>query len=202
VKLFKRWFNKQKQPVIVVSGLPRSGTSMTMHMLAAGGLPVMVDHTRQANVDNPQGYYEFERVKKLPDGDVAWVQDAQGKVVKVISALLKHLPSEHTYKVLFMRRRMEEILASQQRMLVRRGEDPKKVDDADMARLFEKHVAEVFTWLDTQNNITYINVDYNAMVADPQPQLQQINAFLGGNLDVEKMVSVVDPALYRQRKVA
>ena len=173
---------------------------MIMHMLAAGGLPVMVDHIRQANVDNPQGYYEFERVKKLPDGDVAWVHDAQGKVVKVISALLKHLPPGHTYKVLFMRRSMAEILASQQRMLVRRGEDPKKVDDADMARLFEKHLAEVFAWLDAQDNITYINVDYNAMMADPQPQLQQINAFLGDNLNVEKMVDVVDPALYRQRK--
>jgi hypothetical protein len=107
MKLLRNLFGKKREPVIVVSGLPRSGTSMMMKMLAAGGLEIVTDNLREPNVDNPKGYFEFERVKKLPDGDTAWLVDAQGKVVKIISALLKHLPAGYTYKVLFMQRRME-----------------------------------------------------------------------------------------------
>ncbi len=198
--VLSRLFRKHDQAVIIVSGLPRSGTSMTMRMLEAGGLEVVTDHIREPNEDNPRGYYEFERAKKLPNGDVAWVKDAKGKVVKVISALLKHLPPEYTYKVLFMRRNMAEILASQQRMLVRRGEEPGKVADVQMAQLFEKHLAEVYAWLDAQANVTYINVDYNAVLADPQPQVQQMRRFLARDLNAERMMAVVDPSLYRQRK--
>lgn len=193
-------FGRKTQPVIIVSGLPRSGTSMMMKMLEAGGLEVLTDYVRQPNEDNPKGYYEFERVKKLPEGDTAWLKAAEGKVVKVISALLLHLPSDHTYKILFMRRSLEEILASQKQMLVRRGEPTDKVDDAEMARLFQKHLQEVQSWLDRQSNITYLDVDYNVMLRDPRPQVMQILTFLGDTLDFEKMMDVVDPALYRQKK--
>jgi len=173
---------------------------MMMKMLEAGGLEVLTDYVRQPNEDNPKGYYEFERVKKLPEGDTAWLKAAEGKVVKVISALLLHLPSDHTYKILFMRRSLEEILASQKQMLVRRGEPTDKVDDAEMARLFQKHLQEVQSWLDRQSNITYLDVDYNVMLRDPRPQVMQILTFLGDTLDFEKMMDVVDPALYRQKK--
>jgi LPS sulfotransferase NodH len=200
LKLFGRLFRKEPQPVIVVSGLPRSGTSMMMKMLEAGGLEVLTDHLRQPNEDNPQGYYEFERVKKLPEGDTYWLKDAEGKVVKIISALLMHLPSDHTYKILFMRRSMDEILASQKQMLVRRGEPADKVNDAEMACLFEKHLQEIQTWLDRQPHITYLDIDYNAMLRDPHPQLARVHPFLGCTLDMKKMAEVVDPALYRQRK--
>ncbi|MGC9393773.1 MAG: sulfotransferase domain-containing protein [Anaerolineae bacterium] len=200
MKLFSRLFRKEPQPVVVVSGLPRSGTSMMMKMLEAGGLEVLTDHLRRPNEDNPKGYYEFERVKKLPEGDTHWLKDAEGKVVKIISALLMHLPPDHTYKILFMRRSMEEILASQKQMLVRRGEPTDKVDDAEMARLFAKHLQEVQTWLDGQPHVTYLDVDYNAMLRDPRPQLAHVIPFLDRALDMEKMAGVVDPALYRQRK--
>ncbi|MBN1246468.1 MAG: sulfotransferase family protein [Anaerolineae bacterium] len=193
-------FGKQDTPVIIVSGLPRSGTSMMMRMLERGGLSVLQDGIREPNADNPKGYYEFERVKKLPQGDVAWLPEAQGKVVKVIAALLVHLPDTHTYKVLFMRRKMEEILASQRRMLVRRGEDPDAVDDAEMARLFEKHLAQVYAWMAQQANLSYLDVDYNAALADPLPAAKAVRAFLGLPLDEIAMASVVDPTLYRQRK--
>ena len=109
-----------KNAITVVSGLPRSGTSMMMRMLEAGGMPVMTDNIRTADDDNPRGYYEVERVKKLKDGDVAWVKEARGKAVKVISYLLEFLPSDQQYFVLFMRRNMQEVLASQQQMLIRR----------------------------------------------------------------------------------
>jgi broad-specificity NMP kinase len=185
--------------VTIVSGLPRSGTSMMMKMLEAGGIEPLTDHVREADKDNPKGYYEFERVKQL-EHDKAWVADAQGKVVKVISALLKHLPDDYTYRVIFMRRKIEEILASQRKMLIRRGEDPDKVDDVKMAQLFERHLKQVQNWMAEQPNVEVIEVSFNETVQDPMTQAEQVDEFLGGGLDIERMVNVVDPALYRQRR--
>jgi len=196
-KLFKS--KPSSTPIIIVSGLPRSGTSMVMKMLEAGGIEPLTDHIRSADDDNPKGYYEFERAKKLKEGDVAWLPEAQGKVVKVIGALLVELPSNYEYRVLFMRRNMGEILASQAKMLERRGEE-NNVDDATMATLFEKHIKQVETWMESQSNLKFVNVDYNAMLADPSPQVEEINRFLGGELDIFGMMTVVDPELYRQRK--
>jgi hypothetical protein len=187
------------QPIVIVSGLPRSGTSMMMKMLEAGGMQVIQDHLRGPNADNPKGYYEFERVKKLPEGDTAWLDDTEGKVVKVISQLLMDLPDSHVYRVLFVRRKMEEILASQARMLERRGEAGGAVSDAKMAELFEKHLEKVFAWMDQQPNVAYLNVDYNQMLGDPLPILDSVNDFCGGTLDVDAMAAVIDPSLYRNR---
>jgi hypothetical protein len=198
----KRFFQKKpkpQSPIVIVSGLPRSGTSMMMKMLEAGGLPPLTDHIRTADLDNPKGYYEFERAKKLREGDFGWLPDAGGKVVKVIAALLVHLPPGYEYRVLFMRRRIEEVLASQSKMLEHRGE-AQKVDDATMADLFQKHVKQVEAWMDAQPHLQYIDVDYNAMLADPSPLVPGINQFLGGELDEAAMLAIVDPNLYRQRK--
>ncbi|MBM4465832.1 MAG: sulfotransferase [Chloroflexi bacterium] len=183
----------------IVSGLPRSGTSLMMQMLEAGGMAILTDGLREADVDNPKGYYEFERVKQLPKGDCAWLELAQGKAVKVIAALLEHLPPDRHYQVIFMRRRMAEILASQKQMLVRRGEDADKVSDEELARLFEKHLRKVEAWLAAQPHVEVLDVDYNAVLADPIPHACRINAFLGGLLDEEAMVAVVDSQLYRNR---
>jgi hypothetical protein len=195
----KKLLGRNKQPVIIVSGLPRSGTSMVMRMLELGGVPVLVDGIRTPNADNPKGYYEFERVKKLPEGDVAWLQDAEGKVVKIIAALLMHLPATHTYHVLFMRRRMEEILASQKQMLVRRQEDVGTVSDEEMAQLFDKHLAQIYGWMARQPNLTYMDVDYNQLLVDPMPILTAMQGFLNRSLDLAAMAAVVDASLYRQR---
>jgi hypothetical protein len=195
-RLFRR---KVNHPIIIVSGLPRSGTSMAMKMLEAGGIPPLTDHIRTADSDNPEGYYEFERVKKLKEGDTAWLSDARGKAVKVIAALLTYLPPGYEYRVLFMRRDIDEVLASQARMLTNRGEES-KVDDATMAGLFGKHLQQVRAWMNSQPNLLYLDLDYNMMLADPKPFVRQINQFLGGDLDEDKMVAVIDPSLYRQRK--
>jgi hypothetical protein len=189
-----------KEAVVVVSGLPRSGTSMLMSMLDAGGIPPITDDIRTADEDNPKGYYEFERVKALDKGDTAWVADAQGKSVKVISALLKYLPPEYQYKIIYVRRNMQEILASQRKMLVRRGEDPDKVDDAQMAALFEKHVSQVESWLREQPNIQVLYEHYSDILADPEKEARRIDDFLGGRLQVERMAEAVDPDLYRNRR--
>ncbi|WP_374687058.1 sulfotransferase [Promineifilum sp.] len=186
--------------ITVVSGLPRSGTSMMMKMIEAGGVAPLTDRLRAADADNPKGYYEFERVKQLDKGDAAWLPEARGKVVKVISALLKHLPPGEQYRVIFVRRHMSEILASQRKMLVNRGEDPDKQDDAQMAMLFEKHVRQVEEWLRNQPNVRTLYVHYSDVLSDPLPQIAQINAFLGGQLDTQAMAEVVDPQLYRNRQ--
>jgi hypothetical protein len=200
MKRFFEKFTKPQKPVItIVSGLPRSGTSMTMKMLEAGGIPPLTDQIRTADEDNPKGYYEFERAKKLREGDAAWVPQAEGKAVKVIAALLVHMPPGHEYRVLFMRREMNEILASQAKMLENRGEES-NVEDVTMAALFAKHVKQVEDWMNGQPNLKYLDVDYNAMLADPAPHVQRINQFLGGGLDEAAMMAVVDPKLYRQRK--
>lgn len=187
------------QPVIIVSGLPRSGTSMMMKMLEAGGLPVLIDGLRAPDPDNPEGYYEMERVKALDKGDAAWIADAPGKGVKVISALLEHLPAEHTYRVIFMHRRMDEVLASQRKMLARRGEPVDAVADEQMAALFAKHVAKVQAWLRSRPNFTLLDVDYNAMLLDPAPHVAAVNHFLDDRLDAQAMLAVVNPDLYRNR---
>ena len=199
--IFKKKSKKSlDETVVVVSGLPRSGTSMMMKMLEAGGIPVLTDHEREADEDNPKGYFEFERVKKLKEGDAAWLQDSKGKVVKVIAALLKSMPAEYDYDVIFMRRAMPEILASQKQMLIRRGEDPNKVKDEEIAKLFEKHLSDVIGWAKKQKNIRAIEVDYNAVLANAAPIIKKINNFFGNQRDVDMMTSIVDPDLYRQRK--
>ncbi len=203
MKLFGSLFGKKTsspppQPVVVVSGLPRSGTSMMMKMLEAGGMELVIDGIRTPDEDNPKGYYEFERVKQLDKGDTAWVAEAQGKAVKVISALLEYLPSDYHYRVLFMNRKMPEVLASQRKMLERRGETS-DISDEKLAELLTKHVAQVKRWLARQPNFEMLDLDYNAMLQDPEPWAERVNAFLGGQLNVRAMVEVVDPTLYRNR---
>ena len=191
--------SESSHAIIIVSGLPRSGTSMMMKMLEAGGLHVFVDNLRTPDPDNPEGYYEFERVKQLDKGDTAWVGQAQGQVVKVISALLEHLPPDYRYQVIFMNRNISEVLASQKKMLQRRGEAADKISDEEMANLFAKHVAKTTAWLQQQPNFQALFVDYNQLLADPEPQTHAVNQFLGGILDEARMVSAVNPDLYRNR---
>jgi hypothetical protein len=198
--LFKRFGKKEEKYVTVVSGLPRSGTSMMMKMLEAGGIAPLTDKIRTADDDNPKGYFEFERVKKMPDGDTAWVGDAQGRAVKVIAALLEYLPQEYAYKVLFMRRSMDEILASQKQMLIRSEKPTDEISDEKLAELYSKHLVKVESWMDQQPNITVFDVDYNDLMQNPEPYPAKIQRFLGVEMNIDEMSGVVDPALYRQRK--
>jgi Sulfotransferase domain len=185
--------------VTLVSGLPRSGTSMMMKMLEAGGMPVLVDHMRTADEDNPEGYYEFERVKKI-ETDSAWLDEAHGRVVKMISALLRHLPPTHYYKVVFMRRTLAEVLASQRQMLIRRDKPTDATSDEKMAEFFTAHLRRVETWLAEQPNVDVLYVSYNDMMQDPASHCACIVAFLGLPLDPERMASVASGTLYRQRR--
>ena len=188
------------ETITIVSGLPRSGTSMMMAMLEAGGIPPLADGIRTADEDNPKGYYEFERVKKIKQ-DQAWLPEARGKAVKMISQLLLDLPEGYSYKVLFMRRKMEEVLASQRQMLIRRGTaQAGGPSDAEMGRMLAIHVDGVLKKMAERRDVDLIEVDYNAMVTGDATIVPRINAFLGGRLDVAAMSAVVDKNLYRQRK--
>jgi hypothetical protein len=186
-------------PIVVVSGLPRSGTSMLMKMLEAGGLPLVTDGLRAADEDNPKGYYEVERVKDLAnESDKSYLESARGKGLKVISYLLRSLPRGLNYRVIFVRRDLEEVLASQRKMLARRGES-EDIDPAKMSALFQDDVWRS-TWL-IRNDPRFesLDVHYSEVLAQPEEQARRINAFLGGGLDVSAMAAAVDPALYRNR---
>ncbi|MFN2119529.1 MAG: sulfotransferase domain-containing protein [Anaerolineales bacterium] len=202
--MFKKLFRSDDSqpiptaPIIVVSGLPRSGTSMMMKMLAEGGLSTVTDSIRSADEDNPNGYFEFEPVKKLSDGQYKWLEDAGGKTVKVISALLEHLPSRHQYKVLFMEREVKEILASQQKMLRRRGEASASSDE-EMEAQFRQHLTATKYWLARQPNMDVLYVDYNKLMERPDAYGQAIADFIGLPVDVSRMLGVPNEGLYRNR---
>ena len=189
---------KVKQPIIVVSGLPRSGTSMMMKMLAEGGLSVLTDELRRADSDNPNGYFEFETVKQMSAGNIAWLADAGGKVIKVISALLEYLPPNYSYKIIFLERDLHEVLASQRKMLANRNEES-TVDDAEIAVQLQKHLSVVKPWLARQPNMEVLYVNYNALVANPAPFCERIVGFLGLDLDPSRMLAVPNAMLYRNR---
>jgi len=198
-KLLSKLLGKNHQKFIyIVSGLPRSGTSMMMKMLDAGGLAPLVDNIRVADEDNPKGYYEFERVKQLQT-DKGWLPDADGKVVKIISMLLQHLPGNYSYKVIFMLRNIDEILASQHKMLVRRGEATDKVSDEQMSLMYNNHLKKLKEQLENKNNFDVYYVKYNEILESPEKHCEQLNTFLGGILNQQKMLNVIDKNLYRQR---
>lgn len=184
--------------VTVVSGLPRSGTSMIMRMLEAGGFDLLVDDVRRADADNPGGYYEFEPVKQLA-GECGWVAEAVGRAVKVISPLLPELPSSYRYRVVFLRRDMKEVLASQRAMLSRRSETDGKVNDNRMSLLFAKHLRRIESWLAEQPNIETLYLPYTSVLDRPSVAANRLNRFLGGHGDPNAMATVVDHSLYRQR---
>ncbi len=202
-----KWFSglgkktQVKQPIIVVSGLPRSGTSMMMKILAQGGLSIVTDELRSADEDNPNGYFELETVKQMSAGNVAWLSNAGGKVVKVISALLEHLPSDYSYKIIFMEREIKEILASQRKMLIRRNETS-QIDDAEMEAQFRQHLTVIKPWLIRQPNMEVIYISYNALMSDPEPHCGRVKEFVGLELDLSKMVAVPSKELYRNRAPA
>ncbi|MEQ9498872.1 MAG: sulfotransferase domain-containing protein [Deltaproteobacteria bacterium] len=186
------------EPITIVSGLPRSGTSLMMRMLEAAGLGVVSDGERAADDDNPRGYYELERVKKLPD-DVGWLPECEGKAVKVISRLMMMLPEGgYRYRVIFMRRNLDEILRSQKKMLERRGED-ESFEDAEMKKNFILHVGEIEAFVAGRDDFEVLFVNYNRLMSDPAKQIQRVAEFLGRGDRIDDMTAVVEPGLYRQR---
>ena len=183
--------------ITVVSGLPRSGTSMLMQMLDTAGYPCLTDGMRKADADNPRGYFEYEKVKRLRR-DCLWLSEAQGKAVKIIAQLIPFLPSQFSYQAIFMERDISEVLASQRQMLQRQGKGGGNLSDTQLHQIFERQVLEVKRML-AQRNIPTLDVAYLDALQRPMKIAEQIQTFLGENLDVDAMAAVIDPNLYRQR---
>ncbi len=173
---------------------------MIMKMLKVGGITLLTDNIRKADQDNPQGYYEFEKIKNLHrEEDKSWIGDAKGKALKVISELLKELPPNSFFKLIFMDRDLEEVITSQNKMLIRRGEPFDPADNRKMMLLFEKHLRKVKNWIHQQSNFEVIFVDYKEVLEDPIGHAERIKDFLQRELDVKRMAGVVDKRLYRSR---
>jgi len=184
--------------ITIVSGLPRSGTSLMMQMLVAGGMTALSDGERQADEDNPRGYFEWERIKQLPK-DPACIAEAEGKVVKVISQLLLSLPAGHQYRIIFMERPLVEVIASQDRMLHHRGTDKKAAASEAISTAFEKHLRDVYAWLDRQPHVKAMRIAYHDVLRDAKGVAEKLAAFLGIDLNLEAMAQEVDASLYRNR---
>jgi predicted AlkP superfamily phosphohydrolase/phosphomutase/tetratricopeptide (TPR) repeat protein len=181
----------------IVSGLPRSGTSLMMRILEAAGLPVMSDGLRGADDDNPGGYYEWEAIKKVGT-QPAVLSEARGKVVKVVSMLLPSLPEGHRYNVIFMDRPVEEIVMSQRKMLENRGA-AQLTSQETMARALSDHRSEILRGLHNAPGFEVLVVDYPALVNSPEEWLCRVQRFLGIAAVSEAMRSVVRQDLYRNR---
>ena len=190
---------KKSSFITVVSGLPRSGTSMMMSALKNGGMPLMIDNIRKADANNPKGYFEFEGVKKLSKMDNDWLDSAQGKAVKIISPLLTQLPDRYKYKIIFLERDMDEILASQRQMLER--VNPTGVDnhpDDDLRRSYIEHLIDISSWMGDQDWLQTLYVSYNDVLQQPEVEIRKVAVFLEHRVEPDLMVQVVDPELYRE----
>jgi hypothetical protein len=197
--ILQNFFPKKynKNTITIVSGLPRSGTSMMMQMISAGGIEPVTDGVRTADEDNPKGYYEFEKVKAIKE-DTTWLDECKGRLVKMVSMLLMELPPDREYKIIFMKRRLQEILISQRKMLDRLKKD-EEIDDVKTTVHYGRHLLKVKEFLKKQKNMEVTYVWYHSVIENPRKQAQRINAFLSNTLDLEKMVKAVDNGLYRNK---
>jgi hypothetical protein len=184
------------QPIIIVSGLPRSGTSLMMQMLKAGGLEILSDGNREADPDNPKGYLEYQPVKSLRR-DNSWLKIAEGKALKVISALLPYLLADLSYKIILMKRPLAEVITSQQKMLARLGKRGSPASSKTLADLFARQSAQTERWLQAQRHIALLTVQYRDAVLKPEDTARAVSRFLDMPLDITAMCRIVDPNLYR-----
>lgn len=182
----------------IVSGLPRSGTSMMMRLLEAGGLEALTDGKREADSDNPRGYYELEKAKTIK-ADASWLGEAEGRVFKMVSMLLFDLPLDRNYKIIFMRRDLDEVLASQAVMLKNLGKEQDQPPDSRMRELFTAHLDQLERFLARTPALDVLHCDFRQVVDNPGAAARQVADHLGLDLNLERMAAIIEPALYRQR---
>jgi hypothetical protein len=200
-KLRRKLFQKNRgEPIVVVSGLPRSGTSMMMRMLEVGGFPILADHERSPDIDNPKGYFELERIKDLErEADKSYLRDGRGKAVKAISFLIKDLPDENDYRVIFMRRDLDEVLESQDKMIARLDQGDTAADREAMKEAYRNDIVRTRLLCRNRRNFELIEVHYKAAIDDPATASRAVSEFLGGGLDETAMCAAIDASLYRNR---
>ncbi|MGI9556625.1 MAG: sulfotransferase domain-containing protein [Solirubrobacterales bacterium] len=188
------------QPIVIVSGLPRSGTSMMMRMLEAGGIPIMTDAEREADIDNPKGYFEFERIKNLEkEKDKSYLREGRGMAVKAISFLIKDLPDDNDYRVIFMRRDLDEVLTSQEKMISRLDQGDTSAEREAMKEAYRNDIVRTRLHCRKRPNFELIEVHYKTAIGDAAAVARAVNEFLGSGLDEAAMREAVDASLYRNR---
>jgi len=190
-----------EENIVIVSGLPRSGTSMLMQMLAAGGLPILTDQLREADANNPLGYYELEQVKKLAE-DSSWLEGANGKGVKIIAQLLPKLPPKKKYRIIFMQRPMAEVIASQEKMLQKLNKTGGNIAKDKLAQVYIRDLQKILNMINQYPDIEVLYINYHDVVKDPASASKRINRFLGGELDQQAMALAVKPELWNQKAQA
>jgi hypothetical protein len=183
--------------VVVVAGLPRSGTSMMMQALAAAGIAPYADHRRAPDPDNPRGYFEHENATRLRQ-DASWISEARGKAVKIVAHLLPYLPAGEEYRIILMHRNLEEVVASQRAMLARLERAGGRLDDRLLARTYTRQLVQVQTWLRSRPDVAVLPVNYADMVGEPGETLAKLAGFLGEPFDKAAATAAVDPSLQRQ----
>ena len=188
---------RMSNEIIIVSGVPRSGTSLMMQMLNQGGVEVVTDNIRRADTDNPRGYYELEQVKKIKH-DVSWLPATRGKAFKMVSQLLYELPPTERYRIIFMERDLDEVFVSQEKMLARLSKPA--APRGAIERSFIEHLRRLREWLARQPNIEVLYICYNGLLERPEQHAERVSSFLGGQPDALKMAETVDSSLYRNRK--
>lgn len=181
----------------MISGVPRSGTSLVMQMLAAGGYPVLADELRPPDVHNPQGYLEYAPVKALRR-DASWLPRARGHALKVVHALVSALPAGFAYRLVLVRRDLQEVVASQEAML---GDAAGPAPSPErLVEIYAAQLAELEAWLSGQPHFRVLRLEHALLLAEPRRAARELAAFLGGGLDEEAMAAAVDPALQHQRR--
>ena len=180
--------------ILIVSGLPRSGTSLMMQMLEVGGISILSDGIRQADANNAKGYYELEAVKNL-ETDYAWLYDAHGKAVKVISHLLRKLPPSFEYRIILMQRPLDIIVRSQNKMLKNLNKESGNLSDQQLVQLYELHLEQTIAWMEQQDNVRSLKIQYEDLLTDTDEQIKKIDSFLDLDLNKYAMREIVDKTL-------
>lgn len=185
--------------IIIVSGLPRTGTSMMMNILKESGIRILEDQSREANEHNPEGYFEYQPVLELPEGNISWLENAEGQAVKVNSYYIQHLPPKYEYKVLFMERNIEEIVKSQHKTLADEGKKFHKKEIKMMGDYFRTHIKQIKTWISLQPNFSVLYISYSALVSTPGQYPSIIGEFLEYDAEKLNVEKVVDKKLYKEK---
>jgi len=184
----------RKEQITVVSGLPRSGTSLMMQMLNNGGLEILKDDKRKADISNPKGYFEYEPVMSIHK-DNSWLKKSKDKSVKIIAPLLKYLDPQFRYKVIFMKRDLYEIIRSQQIMI---GKDPETFS-VKLYNAYHRQLSTIENWKDREPFIELLYIDYKDLLESPEQNINKIEKFLAVNLDTQNMAKAIDKSLYRNK---
>jgi hypothetical protein len=189
--------------IVIVTGLPRSGTSMLMQAVTAGGVPPLTDGLRTPDEDNPRGYFEFEPATRLRT-DRSWIPRARGKVVKLVLPLLPYLPSGESYRVIVIQRDLGEVAASQKRMLERlqRSDQAAVLSEPELDRAYRVHEEEVCRWLEQHEETAVLALDYAAILEDPPSAAARMAALLGSGFDEKAGAAAIAPELRRQFGIA